>query len=319
MGISLGSNADFTVLDASEDEEIPLGEVLALDGQLASRKRPAGEYARARNARAGRYRPAVVEDDEVVMQDSIAPILSAEESQTQPASSQRNQEGNGGVQDNHPRQIQRRNPPKTMDAATRDKLKEEITNKLLAVAVPPTITLGDLMFISPQLRSQVRSVANSYEPASAVSSGVPVMPTTSVHLTQARELPKISSSARANNVNTLIPDTRRSVRVAQERSENVTREYARGLLKTKVYIHGHELQATIDWGSSVNLIPLKTAQMLGLEIRKDPRLYMVPVDGRTRPFYGVAEFLPISIGDITTHSYCMIAKDVTVEILLGRI
>ena len=48
-------------------------------------------------------------------------------------------------------------------------------------------------------------------------------------------------------------------------------------------------------------------------------MYIIPVDGRTRPFYGVAEDLPISIGDIITYSYCMIAKDVSAEILLGRI
>ena len=46
---------------------------------------------------------------------------------------------------------------------------------------------------------------------------------------------------------------------------------------------------------------------------------MIPVDGRIRPFYGVAEDLTISIGDIITYSYCMIAKDVSAEILLGRI
>ena len=328
VDISLGMNADFTVLDDSEDEELVQGEVFALEGQLAGRKRT-GDYARARNVRTGRYRPAAVEEDEVIMQD--APTSSAEGSRPQISSSsaeeprssdfsaeesqtQRQETVTASATSsvNRPNQNQRRAQPKTMDVATRDRLKEEITNKLLAVAVPPTITLGDLMFMSPQLRSQVRNVANSYEPGTNVS----------VHIAQTQDLPRITRTAHVNSVNSLsamVPDKRRSVRVAKGKASNTVREYARGLLKTKVYVHGLELQAVIDWGSSVNLIPLKTAQKLDLEIRKDPRLYMVPVDGRTRPFFGVAESLPISIGDITTESHCMIAKDVTADILLGRI
>ena len=46
---------------------------------------------------------------------------------------------------------------------------------------------------------------------------------------------------------------------------------------------------------------------------------MIPVNGRIRPFYRVAEDLPIAIRDITTYSYYMIAKDINAEILLGCI
>ena len=67
IGISLRTEADFSVLDESEEEEIAYGEVYALKGQLASRKRAAGEYTRARNVCTGRYRPAIVEEEETVM------------------------------------------------------------------------------------------------------------------------------------------------------------------------------------------------------------------------------------------------------------
>ena len=169
------------------------------------------------------------------------------------------------------------------------------------------------MFMSPQLRSQVRNIANSFEPSAPVITANATNAAAPVHFAAAQRVAKV------DEVTARVQDLRRSVRIATPRNSGTFKEYARGLLRTKVYVRGHELEATIDWGSSVNLISLETARMLNLDIRKDPKLYMVPVDGRTRPFYGVTEGLPISIGDITTHSHCMVAKDCTAEILLGRI
>ena len=100
------------------------------------------------------------------------------------------------------------------------------------------------MFMSPQLRSQVRNVANSYEPGPSVAFGPPV--TAPIQLTQTQELPKIPRVAHIQTINTLIPNKRRSVRVTQRKTTTSTREYTRGLLKTKVYVHRHELQAIID-------------------------------------------------------------------------
>jgi predicted aspartyl protease len=152
-----------------------------------------------------------------------------------------------------------------------------------------------MIFMSPQLRGQVRFIANSYETTP------PTAPVSIAQTAQVDHLPKIAhghATAVVGSVGTILPDARRSVRVQEPKSNPALKEYARGLLRTKVYVYGTGLNAVIDWGSSVNVMPLKTAQALDLSLRKNPHLFMVPVDGRTRPFYGVAESLPVAIGDI---------------------
>ena len=83
MGTSLRTEAEFSILDESEEEELAYSKVFALDRQLVSRKRAVGEYARVRNVRTGRYRPAVVEEDKVVIQE--VPISSIEENRPRPS------------------------------------------------------------------------------------------------------------------------------------------------------------------------------------------------------------------------------------------
>jgi hypothetical protein len=97
------------------------------------------------------------------------------------------------------------------------------------------------------------------------------------------------------------------------------REFARDLLRTKVYMYSVELNAAIDTRSYINLIPLKVAQMFSVALRKSPKMIIVPIDNRLCLFYSAIDDLPISISDITIPTNTLVAKETSSDILLGRV
>ena len=65
-----------------------------------------------------------------------------------------------------------------------------------------------------------------------------------VHIAKTQDLPRITRTAYVNSVNSLsamVPNKRRSVRVAKGKASNIVREYTRRLLKIKVYIYSLKL------------------------------------------------------------------------------
>ncbi|KAJ5110151.1 hypothetical protein N7532_002796 [Penicillium argentinense] len=112
-------------------------------------------------------------------------------------------------------------------------------------------------------------------------------------------------------------DDRRST-VAEDRVETHRDVYSLGLLYSEVIVAGYMLRGMIDSGSGVDVMGRKQAETLGLPIKQDPKIHVVPVNGVHVKCLGCIQNMPVSIGDITTHVNVFVISECPGGLILGR-
>jgi hypothetical protein len=112
-------------------------------------------------------------------------------------------------------------------------------------------------------------------------------------------------------------DDRRST-VVEDWVETHRDVYSLGLLYTEVIVAGYMLRGMIDSGSGVDVMGRKQAETLGLPIKQDPKIHVVPVNGVHVKCLGCIQNMPVSIGDITTHVNVFVISECPGGLILGR-
>ena len=94
--------------------------------------------------------------------------------------------------------------------------------------------------------------------------------------------------------------------------------YAMDVLRTETSINNRTLPTLIDTGSMINVMREDIARELGLDLTYGPNLTMVVQSGEAVPCTACAEDVPVSIGDITTHTPVFIVQGGDQDFILGR-
>lgn len=112
----------------------------------------------------------------------------------------------------------------------------------------------------------------------------------------------------------VVEDTRKSQPV---KTEQVI--YAMDVLRTDTTVNNRTLSTLIDTGSMINVMREDIAKELGLSLTYGPNLTMVVQSGEAVPCTACAEDVPVSIGDITTHTpVFIIVQEGDQDFILGR-
>jgi hypothetical protein len=340
--VLIGSSPAWENLEDSDIDEsmFPSGEVNAVEGRTAKRRKD-NDVARTRNSQTGRYQPRVEE----VVDDDIMQDRPPDDSQTQQAQQPLPQRS---VPTAHPvtreEQAPRRarGPVDPKVSTTRNLLSDIIMRKIWETTI--TLTIGELAGAAPRIRAGMGRGTNMEMISQQISEVL-----SNAH-------PDIIPSAQANSSGAAIPSklqkqidrlardavschaTRDTLMSEEDYIKNVTvqanygavklsdelpalqpREMSRSLLYVDVFIGSRKIRACIDCGSSVNIIRQDIAQAIGAQLRLNPRLRLVPVDGGEFAVSACIESLPISIGDVVVESHTMVGEHCTNELLLGRL
>ncbi|KAJ5112806.1 Zinc knuckle domain containing protein [Penicillium argentinense] len=89
-------------------------------------------------------------------------------------------------------------------------------------------------------------------------------------------------------------DDRRST-VVEDRVETHRDVYSLGRLYSEVIVAGYMLRGMIDSGSGVDVMGRKQAETLGLPIKQDPKIHVVPVNGVHVKCLGCIQNMPIPL------------------------
>ncbi|MBN0049358.1 retroviral-like aspartic protease, partial [Streptomyces actuosus] len=145
----------------------------------------------------------------------------------------------------------------------------------------------------------------------------------SLHKTFFQQLPNISETvvprpptppaAGKVSAQRVIEDKRRSKPV---KTSQVI--YAMDILRTKTSINNQTLPTLINTGSMINVMQEDIARELGLDLMYGPNLTMVIQSREAVPCTVCAEDVPVSIGDITTHTPIFIVQGGDQDFILSH-
>ncbi len=302
---SLGSRPELNEeIDDEEDEFAGYVNSMNTRSQddVRKRRRENG-IASTRNREAGRYMgPSAQTEDDVMME---RPHLYESQNSTQ---TQQPSLRDPGVTGRRNPRLQAARGPLKMNEDLMESLYERFHSRTLEIKV------GELLRVAPQLKTKLfRELPEKPEgvvQALEVWQPAPDIEGKSEDLRLSERVP-----VELNHISNL-QDERRSVPL--NRPKKVPDIYALGLLYTHVYAGGVALKTLLDCGSGVDAMPYSVAKELGLRIRPDPKVKMVPIGGAELICYGVAEGVAISIGDITLTINAFVLEMCPTDLLLGR-
>lgn len=285
--------------EISRIDEINAG-VYALNtraSQDAARKRRRENgVATTRSYEAGRFEPlsqqARVEEvlDEEVMMDSPPTVRESEAVSTQ---------------DKGKAPAARRQAPRTQLISLDTELEEDIKGRFLSTKVE--ISLEEMAKLSSRFRRTLFTEPKEpQEPPTAEAH--------SLEMVSHRGItgPGMPAYRMKSQV---FQDERRSEPVAA--GLGPPRDvYSLGLLQTDVVVKEHALEAMLDTGSALDVIGLDLASRLGLPIKKDPQLHVVPVNGVKVRCLGCIQNMPVAIGDIVIYINAFVIRHC--GLILGR-
>ena len=90
------------------------------------------------------------------------------------------------------------------------------------------------------------------------------------------------------------------------------------ILRTETSINNHTLPTLIDTRSMINVMQEDIARELRLNLTYGPNLTMIVPSGEAVPCTACTEDVPVSIGDITTHTPIFIVQGGDQDFILGH-
>ena len=91
------------------------------------------------------------------------------------------------------------------------------------------------------------------------------------------------------------------------------------ILRTETSINNCTLPTLIDTRSMINVMWEDITRELGLNLTYGPNLTMVIQSGEAVPYTACTEDVPVSIGDITTHTPVFIVQGGDQDFILGHL
>lgn len=102
----------------------------------------------------------------------------------------------------------------------------------------------------------------------------------------------------------------------EDQTEENPSHYACPLGYISISINGKQIQALLDNGSQVNLLPRELAFKMGLMIKERP-MNLRGIGGHKSEIVGIAEYVPVKVGHITKEVHFWVSS-ATVQPILGK-